>query len=166
MKTFIRRRFECLKIVCLPASETYMPYRDFANSVKRMIENAELKELDYERLKTLLFIAELQDSTLSEVRLRMLAKLDSYAGSTPLTIDSLVLECENFLTLNIDNRDMGAANINAVRTVTNNTGNPLNLTGKSLQTYSALIVQKYTPDKRPHPLPIAEDANYFHRSIL
>ncbi|KAL6731114.1 hypothetical protein Aduo_002020 [Ancylostoma duodenale] len=59
-KTSIRRRYECLRITCPPLTASYVPFCDYANMNKRMDEDAQLKELDYTALKTLLFVAGLQ----------------------------------------------------------------------------------------------------------
>ncbi|RCN45662.1 hypothetical protein ANCCAN_08319, partial [Ancylostoma caninum] len=46
-KTLIRRRYECLRITCPPLTASYVPFRDYASKIKRMDEDALLKELDY-----------------------------------------------------------------------------------------------------------------------
>ncbi|KAK6739427.1 hypothetical protein RB195_008112 [Necator americanus] len=72
--------------------------------IKRIDEDARLKELDYTALKTLKFVARLQDSSLREVRLRMLCRLDTHTEDAPLTME--VAEWENFTALKMDNTDM------------------------------------------------------------
>ncbi|KIH68274.1 hypothetical protein ANCDUO_01394 [Ancylostoma duodenale] len=52
-KTLIRRRYECLRITCPPLTTSYGPFRDYANTIKPVDEDAQLKELDYTALKTL-----------------------------------------------------------------------------------------------------------------
>ncbi|KAK6754871.1 hypothetical protein RB195_013696 [Necator americanus] len=69
-------------------------------------ETKTLTELDYTALKTLQFVAGLQDPSLREVRLRMLRRLDTHKEDAPLTIEDLVAECENFTALKMDNTDM------------------------------------------------------------
>ncbi|KAK6762016.1 hypothetical protein RB195_022926 [Necator americanus] len=105
-KALIRRRYECLRINCPPMTASYVSFRDYANMIKRMDEEARLKELDYTALKTLQFVAGLQDPSLCEVRLRMLRRLDTHTEESPLTIEHLVAECENFTALKMDNTDM------------------------------------------------------------
>ncbi|KAK6761919.1 hypothetical protein RB195_022856 [Necator americanus] len=84
--------------------------------IKRMDEEARLKELDYTALKTLQFVAGLQDPSLCEVRLRMLRRLDTHTEESPLTIEHLVAECENFTALKMDNTDMeGSHDIHVVQ---------------------------------------------------
>ncbi|KAL6731116.1 hypothetical protein Aduo_002021 [Ancylostoma duodenale] len=62
-----------------------------------MDEDAQLKELDYTALKTLLFVAGLQQDS-------------------ALSIEDLVTECENFTALKMDNIDMeGSHEIHAVQ---------------------------------------------------
>ncbi|KAK6761922.1 hypothetical protein RB195_022856 [Necator americanus] len=81
-----------------------------------MDEEARLKELDYTALKTLQFVAGLQDPSLCEVRLRMLRRLDTHTEESPLTIEHLVAECENFTALKMDNTDMeGSHDIHVVQ---------------------------------------------------
>ncbi|KAK6761813.1 hypothetical protein RB195_022775 [Necator americanus] len=101
-----RQQYECLRINYVPLTAIYVPYRDYANMIKRMDENARLKELDYTALKTLQFVARLRDSSLLEVRLTMLRRLDRHTADAPLTIEDLVGECENFTALTRDNTDM------------------------------------------------------------
>ncbi|KAK6014818.1 hypothetical protein OSTOST_19790 [Ostertagia ostertagi] len=108
-KTLIRRRYECLRITCPALTSDYVPFRDYANTIKRMDEEASLKEMDYTALKTLQFVAGLQDPSLREVRLRMLRRLDTQAEDAPLTIEDLVAECENFTALKMDNANMGTS---------------------------------------------------------
>ncbi|KAK6023245.1 hypothetical protein OSTOST_11030 [Ostertagia ostertagi] len=108
-KTLIRRRYECLRISCPALTSDYVPFRDYANTIKRMDEEASLKEMDYTALKTLQFVAGLQDPSLREVRLRMLRRLDTQAEDAPLTIEDLVAECENFTALKMDNANMGTS---------------------------------------------------------
>ncbi|KAK6735150.1 hypothetical protein RB195_018375 [Necator americanus] len=105
-KTLIRRRYECLRINCPPLTASCVPFRDYANMIKRLDEDARLKELDYTALKTLQFVAGLQDPSLREVRLRMLRRLDTHTEDAPLTIEDLVADCENFTALKMDNTDM------------------------------------------------------------
>ncbi|PIO54458.1 hypothetical protein TELCIR_24179, partial [Teladorsagia circumcincta] len=83
-----------------------VPFRDYANTIKRMDEEASLKEMDYTALKTLQFVAGLQDPSLREVRLRMLRRLDTQAEDASLTIEDLVADCENFTALKMDNANM------------------------------------------------------------
>ena len=52
-KTLIRRRHECLRITCPPLTPAYVPFREYANTIKRMDEDARLKKLDYTAMKTL-----------------------------------------------------------------------------------------------------------------
>ena len=42
-KTLIRRRFECLRVTCPPLTPTCVPFREYANTIKRMDEDARLK---------------------------------------------------------------------------------------------------------------------------
>ncbi|KAK6764579.1 hypothetical protein RB195_024778 [Necator americanus] len=102
-KTLIRRRYESLRINCPPLTASYVPFRDYANVIKRMDEDARLKELDYTALKTLQFVAILQDPSLRDVRLRMLRRLDTHTEDALLTIEDLVAECEDFTALKMDN---------------------------------------------------------------
>ncbi|KAK6762212.1 hypothetical protein RB195_023067 [Necator americanus] len=74
-KTLIRRWYECFRINCPPVTFSYVPFHDYANTIKRKDEDARLKELDYTALKTLQLVAELQDRSLREVRHRMLRRL-------------------------------------------------------------------------------------------
>ena len=105
-KTLIRRRYECLRINCPPLTSSYVPFREYANTIKRRDEDARLKELDYTGLKTLQFVAGLQDPSLREVRLRMLHRLDTHSEDVPLTIEDLVAECENITALKMDSTGM------------------------------------------------------------
>nr|CDJ91861.1 Integrase domain containing protein [Haemonchus contortus] len=108
-KTLIRRRYECLRITCPPLTQDNVPFRDYANTIKRMDEEAALKEMDYTSMKTLQFVAGLQDPSLREIRLRMLRRLDTQPEDAPLTIEDLVAECENITALKVDNANMEAS---------------------------------------------------------
>ncbi|RCN28269.1 hypothetical protein ANCCAN_25988 [Ancylostoma caninum] len=93
-KTLIRRRYECLRVTCPPLTASYLPFRDYASKIKRMDEDALLKELDYTALR----------------------RLDTHAEDSALTIEDLVAECENFTALKMDNTDMeGSHEIHAVQ---------------------------------------------------
>ena len=79
-----------------------------------MDEDARLKELDYTAMKTLQFVAGLQDPSLRDVRLRMIRRLDAHT-ETPITIEDLVSECENYTASKMDNTDMeGTRDVHAV----------------------------------------------------
>ncbi|KAK6027623.1 hypothetical protein OSTOST_06346 [Ostertagia ostertagi] len=103
------------KVICIqenvdPPPDTtltsdYVPFRDYANTIKRMDEEASLKEMDYTALKTLQFVAGLQDPSYE----KMLRRLDTQAEDAPLTIEDLVAECENFTALKMDNANMGTS---------------------------------------------------------
>nr|CDJ92916.1 uncharacterized protein K02A2.6-like [Haemonchus contortus] len=108
-KTLIRRRYECLRITCPPLTQDNVPFRDYANTIKRMDEDAALKEMDYTSMKTLQFVAGLQDPLLREIRLRMLRRFDTQPEDAPLTIEDLVAECENITALKMDNANMEAS---------------------------------------------------------
>ncbi|EYC07855.1 hypothetical protein Y032_0068g173 [Ancylostoma ceylanicum] len=115
-KTLTRRRYECLRVSCPPLTDSYVPFRDYANTIKRLDEDAQLKELDCTALKTLQFIAGLQDPSRREVRLRMLRRLDNHGENTPLTVEDPVAECENFTAPRMDNTGMeGCHDIHAVQ---------------------------------------------------
>ncbi|KAK6761498.1 hypothetical protein RB195_022534 [Necator americanus] len=104
------------RINCPPLTANYVPFRDYANMVKRVDEDARLKELDYTALKTLQFVAGIQDPSLREVRLRMIRRLDTHTEDTPLTIEDLVAKCENFTALKMDNTDMeGSHDVHVVQ---------------------------------------------------
>ncbi|KAK6761989.1 hypothetical protein RB195_022908 [Necator americanus] len=38
-KTLIRRRYECLRINCPPLTASFVPFRDYANMIKRMVRS-------------------------------------------------------------------------------------------------------------------------------
>ena len=81
-----------------------------------MDEDAALKEMDYTSMKTLQFVAGLQDPSLREIRLRMLRRLDTQPEDAPLTIEDLVAECENITALKVDNANMeGSHDVHAVQ---------------------------------------------------
>uniref|UniRef100_W6NFE6 Gag-pol polyprotein n=1 Tax=Haemonchus contortus TaxID=6289 RepID=W6NFE6_HAECO len=112
----IRRRYKCLRITCPPLTQDNVPFRDYANTIKRMDEDAALKEMGYTSMKTLQFVAGLQDPSLREIRLRMLRRLDTQAEDAPLTIEDLVAECENITALKVDNANMeGSHDVHAVQ---------------------------------------------------
>ncbi|KAK6761499.1 hypothetical protein RB195_022534 [Necator americanus] len=116
IETTARNRFRDRRINCPPLTANYVPFRDYANMVKRVDEDARLKELDYTALKTLQFVAGIQDPSLREVRLRMIRRLDTHTEDTPLTIEDLVAKCENFTALKMDNTDMeGSHDVHVVQ---------------------------------------------------
>ncbi|XGW28165.1 hypothetical protein V3C99_008177 [Haemonchus contortus] len=113
-KTLIRRRFEFLQSSCPPMSGTHIPYRDFGNTIKKKFEEACMKDVDSESLKCLVFVSGLTDSSHSEMRLRLLNKMNRLKESDPLPVlDDFISECETFVTLRSDNRTMETKEINA-----------------------------------------------------
>ncbi|KAK5971936.1 Gap-Pol polyprotein [Trichostrongylus colubriformis] len=70
-RTLIRRRFKFLQTNCFPLTNSYVPYRDFGNTIKRKFEEAVMKDVDRNSLKCLVFIADLTDSSYSKMRLRL-----------------------------------------------------------------------------------------------
>ncbi|KHJ98404.1 hypothetical protein OESDEN_01612 [Oesophagostomum dentatum] len=98
-KTLIRRRYECLRTICPPLTSSYMPFRDHASTIKRMDEDARIKELDYTGLETLQSIAPRSPS-------QMLHRLHTHTDEMPLTIEDLVAECENITALKMDSTGM------------------------------------------------------------
>ncbi|XGW01121.1 hypothetical protein V3C99_013801 [Haemonchus contortus] len=75
-----------------------------------MDEDATLKEMDCTSMKTLHFVAGLQDPSLREIGLRMLRRLYTRAeDAAPLTIEDLVAECESITALKVDNANMEAS---------------------------------------------------------
>ncbi|VDN21505.1 unnamed protein product [Cylicostephanus goldi] len=72
------------------------PFREYANTIKRLDEDARLEGLDYTAMKTLQFVAGLQDSSLRQVRLWMIRRLDARKDETTLTTEDLVSDCEKF----------------------------------------------------------------------
>nr|CDJ96200.1 7TM GPCR domain containing protein [Haemonchus contortus] len=113
-KTLIRRRFEFLQSSCPPMSGTHIPYRDFGNTIKKKFEEACMKDVDSESLKCLVFVSGLTDASHSEMRLRLLNKMNRLKESDPLPVlDDFISECETFVTLRSDNQTMETKEINA-----------------------------------------------------
>ncbi|KAK6022742.1 hypothetical protein OSTOST_11546, partial [Ostertagia ostertagi] len=74
-----------------------------------------MKDVDSESLKCLVFVSGLTDSSHSEMRLRLLNKMNRLKESDPLPVlDDFISECETFVTLRSDNRTMETKEINAV----------------------------------------------------
>ncbi|RCN38633.1 hypothetical protein ANCCAN_15453 [Ancylostoma caninum] len=106
-KTLIRPRYEFLQSMCPQLTNTYVPYRDFGNAIKKKFEDAVMKEVDSDSLKCLVFIAGLTDPSHSEMRLRLLNRLNRIGEAEPSSaLDEFINECETFVTLRYDNYTM------------------------------------------------------------
>ncbi|KAL6742233.1 hypothetical protein Aduo_015404 [Ancylostoma duodenale] len=92
-KTLTCRRFEFLQSTCPALSGSYVPYREFGNTIKKKFEEPSMKDVDGETLKCLVFISGLTDSTHSEMRLRLLNRI-SRLSDPPLTLDDFINDCE------------------------------------------------------------------------
>ncbi|KAK5981534.1 hypothetical protein GCK32_002503 [Trichostrongylus colubriformis] len=98
---------------CSPLTSSYIPYRDFGNTIKKKFEEAVMKDVDSDSLKCLVFIAGLTDSSHSEMRLRLSNRLNRMDGSEPLPVsDDFINECETFV-LRSDNRTMEQKEVKA-----------------------------------------------------
>ncbi|VDP06658.1 unnamed protein product [Heligmosomoides polygyrus] len=75
-QTLIRRRFEFLQSTCEPLTTSHVPYRAFSNKIKKKFEDASMKDVDDDSLKCLVFLSGLTDPSLSDVRLRLLNRLN------------------------------------------------------------------------------------------
>ncbi|RCN44235.1 hypothetical protein ANCCAN_09753 [Ancylostoma caninum] len=111
-KTVIRRRCEFLQSMCPSLTNTYVPYRDFGNAMKKKFEDALMKEVDSDSLKCLIFIAGLTDPSHSEKRLR-LNRIGEVEPSPAL--DDFINKCETFVTLRYDNYTMEHKEVKAAQ---------------------------------------------------
>uniref|UniRef100_A0A7I4YNE3 PRE_C2HC domain-containing protein n=1 Tax=Haemonchus contortus TaxID=6289 RepID=A0A7I4YNE3_HAECO len=144
-KTLIRRRYEGLRITCPPLTQDNVPFRNYANTIKRMDEDAALNEMDYTSIKTLQDVAGLQESSLRKILLRMLRRLDTQAEDAPLTIEDLVAECENITALKVDNANMEASH--DVHAVQKKTVKCFKCGGPHYKTFCLLLMKHST--KKP-----------------
>ncbi|RCN28127.1 hypothetical protein ANCCAN_26135, partial [Ancylostoma caninum] len=113
-KTLTCRRFEFLQSTCPALSGSYVPYREFGNTIKKKFEEASVKDVDSETLKCLVFISGLTDSSHSEMRLRLLNRINRLSEGDPSpTLDDFINDCETFVTLRSDNRAMETEEIKA-----------------------------------------------------
>ncbi|VDO86597.1 unnamed protein product [Heligmosomoides polygyrus] len=113
-QTLIRRRFEFLQSTCEPLTTSHVPYRDFSNKIKKKFEDASMKGVDDDSLKCLVFLSGLADPSHSDVRLRLLNRLNCLKedDASP-SLDDFVNDCETFVALRSDNRTMESKEVNA-----------------------------------------------------
>ncbi|EYC12236.1 hypothetical protein Y032_0048g1681 [Ancylostoma ceylanicum] len=84
------------------ANALYVPYRDFGNAIKKKFD-APMKEVESDSLKRLVFIAGLTDPSHSEMRLRLLNRLNRIVKAEPSSaLDDFINECGIFVTLRYD----------------------------------------------------------------
>lgn len=113
-QTLIRRRFEFLQSTCEPLTTPHVPYRDFSNKIKKKFEDASMKDVDDDSLKCLVFLSGLTDPSHSDVRLRLLNRLNCLKedDASP-SLDDFVNDCETFVALRSDNLTMESKEVNA-----------------------------------------------------
>ncbi|KAK5975218.1 Gap-Pol polyprotein [Trichostrongylus colubriformis] len=114
-KTLIQRRFEFLQASCPAVYGTHIPYCDFGNTIKKNFEEACMKDVDSESLKCLVLVAGLTDASHSEMRLRLLNKMNHLKETDSIVLDHFISECETFVTLRSDIRTMEKREINAAQ---------------------------------------------------
>ncbi|KAL6727092.1 hypothetical protein ANCDUO_00737 [Ancylostoma duodenale] len=97
-----------------PLTNTSVPYRDFGKAIKKNFEDALMKEVDSNSLKCLVLIAGLIDPSHSEMRLRILNRLNRIGEAEPSpALDDFINERETFVTLRYDNYTMEHKEVNA-----------------------------------------------------
>uniref|UniRef100_A0A183GN38 Protein-tyrosine sulfotransferase n=1 Tax=Heligmosomoides polygyrus TaxID=6339 RepID=A0A183GN38_HELPZ len=113
-QTLTRRRFEFLQSTCEPLTTSHVPYRDFSNKIKKKFEDASMKDVDDDSLKCLVFLSGLTDPSHSDVRLRLLNRLNCLKedDASPSLAD-FANDCETFVALRSDNRTMESKGVNA-----------------------------------------------------
>ncbi|VDP24137.1 unnamed protein product [Heligmosomoides polygyrus] len=96
------------------AAESHVPYRNFSNKIKEKFEDASTKDIHGGSLKCLVFLPGLTDSSLSDIRLRLLNRLNCLKEDDPSpSLDEFVSDCETFVVLRSDNRPMESKQVNA-----------------------------------------------------
>lgn len=92
------RRYQCLNI----EKSDLEDYRDYTGRVNEMCENAQLSELTYDDLKSLMWIFGLKSSRDTEVRTLLLKFLDESKlkrPDQPVKLHDLYVECERIVAL-------------------------------------------------------------------
>ncbi|XP_055584914.1 uncharacterized protein LOC129737775 [Uranotaenia lowii] len=90
------KRYNCFQLVKQP-EEDFVAY---AGTVNKRCEDFELSRITSDQFKTLIFIRGLQSSKDSDIRTRLLSKLESDEGDCKL--ETLIIECQRLQNLKHD----------------------------------------------------------------
>lgn len=95
-KSLFSKRYDCLQLIKSEADD----FVTYAGVVNRQCEEFELQKLSVNQFKSLVFICGLKSAKDSDVRTRLLSKLESDAADT--NIEGLVTECQRLSNLKHD----------------------------------------------------------------
>ncbi|XP_031335233.1 uncharacterized protein K02A2.6-like [Photinus pyralis] len=96
--SIFNRRFNCLQMK-KKDSDDFVTY---AGKVNRNIEDFIFSELGVEQFKCLIFISGLQSHKDSDIRARLLRRLDTHTTENPIELHHLVQECQKMIALKQD----------------------------------------------------------------
>ncbi|XP_053699045.1 uncharacterized protein K02A2.6-like [Sabethes cyaneus] len=96
-KSLFSKRYECFRVVKCDADD----YVTYAGVVNRYCEDFDLANLTIDQFKALIFVCGLQSSKETEVRARLLSKLESDAGKET-NLEVLITECQRLSNLKHD----------------------------------------------------------------
>lgn len=94
--SLFNKRCKCLQFI-KPESDDFIAY---AGAVNRLCEDFKLSSLKENEFKALIFVCGLRSHRDSEIRTRLLSKLETDAAT--LTVDTLATECQRLLNLKQD----------------------------------------------------------------
>lgn len=116
-KTIFHRRFECIQVT----KEENEDYISYAGRINRHCESFDINKITSDEFKCLIFVCGLKSPAEAEIRTRLLSTISS-DKERKLTIDDLLLNCQNLQNLKQDTR-MIEKGTNHVHAVTNNNKN-------------------------------------------
>ncbi|CAD6200376.1 unnamed protein product, partial [Caenorhabditis auriculariae] len=111
-KSLCKRRFEFYQKTAPPLSSSAFPFRDLSNDVKQHYAEAEMKNIDEDTAQCIAFVSALSDASYTEIRLRLLNKMNDV--NAKLKLDDISEECDNWARIRAENRSMDTLDIKAI----------------------------------------------------
>lgn len=115
--TLFNARYQCLSVT----KKSFDDFVTYAGIVNKNCENFKLNTLTPDEFKSLIFVCGLQSSHDSDIRTRLLSKMEN--EKTPMTLESLSTECQRMINLKsdtamIENPSTSKSTVNAVNNST------------------------------------------------
>lgn len=132
-ETLFSTRYKCLKLVKNEEDD----FTTYAGQINKHCEQFELSKLTVPQFKCLLFVRGLQSSRDSDIRTRLLAKIDAEKDAI-VTLDAMLEECQRILNIKHDTALIQSGTIasSSVRAIND---------GKSKKCHSSTGTSKKTP---------------------
>lgn len=102
-ETLFNLRFQCLQM----SKSDNVDFVTHAANVNRRCEDFKINKITSEQFKCLIFVSSLKSARDSEIRTRLLTKLDSDKADDPMTLDKLTAETRRVLNLKHDTAMIG-----------------------------------------------------------